>query len=80
MWNKTKKYFVDMWNYVWSKTTVDEKAIATAKEVKRRVKNVKEELKDVGKAVKEVGSQIDDVGNAIVGEKRKGRKNGGKNK
>ena len=80
MWNKTKLYFIGMWNYVWSKTTVDEKAVATAKEVKRRVKNVKEELLDVTKAVKKVGNQINDVGDAIVGEKRKGRKNGTKNK
>jgi len=80
MWNKTKLYFIGMWNYVWSKTTVDEKAVEAAKEVKRRVKNVKEELLDVTKAVKKVGNQIDDVGDAIVGEKRKGRKNGAKNK
>ena len=80
MWNKTKQYFKDVWNGIWSKTTIDEKAVEAAKEVKRRVKNVKEELKDVGKAVKEVGNQIDDVGNAIVGEKRKGRKKNGKNK
>ena len=80
MWNKTKLYFIGMWNYVWSKTTVDEKAVEAAKEVKRRVKNVKEELLDVTKAVKKVGNQINDVGDAIVGEKRKGRKNGTKNK
>jgi len=79
MWNKTKQYCKNVWNYIWSKTTVDEKAVETAKEVKRRVKNVKEELKDVGKAIKEVGNQIGDVGDAVVGEKRKGRKNG-KNK
>jgi len=74
MWELTKKYWKDVWNGFWNKTTIDEKVVETAKEVKRRVKNVKEELKDVGKAIKEVGSQIDDVGNAMVGEKRKGRK------
>ena len=79
MIEKIKKFVKDAWTYVWSKTTVDEKAVATAKEVKRRVKNVKEELKDVGKAIKEVGNQIGDVGDAVAGEKRKGRKNG-KNK
>ena len=61
------------WQY-----TMKEKIIKFVKnawtEVKRRVKNVKEELKDVGKAVKKVANQIDDVGDALVGEKRKGRK------
>jgi len=80
MIEKIKKAVRDAWVYVWGKTDVDEKAIAVAEEVKRRVKNVKEELKDVGKAVEEVGNQIGDVGDAIVGEKRKGRKNGSKNK
>ena len=80
MWNKTKQYFKDVWNGIWSKTTVDEKAIATVKEIKRRYKLTTDELRDVAKAIKEVGNQIDDVGGAIVGEKRKGRKNGAKNK
>jgi uncharacterized protein YoxC len=76
MWKLTKKYWKDVWNLMWSKTTIDEKAVEAAKEVKRRVKNVKEELKDVSKAVKEVGNQIGDVGDAVAGEKRKGRKTG----
>jgi prefoldin subunit 5 len=75
MWNKIKQYCKDKWNYLWSKTSVDEKAEEAAKEVKRRVQNVKEELKDVGKAIKEVGNQLGDVGDAAAGEKRKGRKN-----
>jgi len=74
MWNKIKQYFKDMWNYLWSKTTVDEKVKASAVELKRRLKNVKEELKDVSKAIKEVNNQIGHVGDAMAGEKRKGRK------
>ena len=80
MWNKIKQYCKDMWNYLWSKTTVDEKAVEAAVELKRRIKNVKQELKDVSVAIKEVNNQIGDVGDAIAGQKRKGRKNGRKNK
>ena len=29
MWKLTKQYWKDMWRALWSKTTVDEKAIAT---------------------------------------------------
>ena len=79
MWNKTKKYFVDMWNYVWSKTTVDEKAMATLAEIQKRYKLTAEELKDVARAINEVGNQIEDIPNALKGKARKGRKNG-KNK
>ena len=62
------------WTKLWSKTTVDEKAIATVKEVKRRAKNVGQELSDVGSAMKEVGNQLGYVGAAVKGKKRKGRK------
>jgi len=79
MWNKTKQYCKDIWNYIWSKTTVDEKAIATVSEIKRRYKLTTEELRDVAKAIKEVGNQVGDIDNALRGEERKGRKNG-KNK
>ena len=76
MWRLTKQYWKDMWKALWSKTTVDEKAIATIKEVKKRAKLTTQELKDVVKAFKEVGNQIDDIDNALKGEARKGRKNG----
>ena len=76
MWKLTKQYWKDMWKALWSKTTVDEKAIATIKEVKKRAKLTTQELKDVVKAFKEVGNQIDDIDNALKGEARKGRKNG----
>ena len=80
MWKKTKQYFRGIWNYLWSKTNVDEKAIATVKEIKRRYKLTTEELRDVAKAIKEVGNQVGDIDNALRGEERKGRKNGTKNK
>ena len=33
MWKLTKKYLKDIWVLLWSKTEVDEKAIATLKEI-----------------------------------------------
>ena len=68
-------YIKDMWNYLWCKTSVDEKALATVKEIKRRYKLTAQELRDVAKAMKEVGNQMGDIDNALRGEKRKGRKN-----
>ena len=76
MWILTKQYWKDMWVALWSKTTIDEKAIATVKEIKKRYKLTADELADVAKAIKEVGNQIDDIDNALKGEARKGRKNG----
>ena len=75
-----KKFGKDVWTYLWGKTTIDEKAIETVKEIKKRYKLTTEELKDVAKAIKEVGNQIGDVGDAVAGQKRKGRKKNGKNK
>ncbi len=74
MWKLTKQYWKDMWNYVWSKTSVDEKAIATIKEIKKRYKLTAQEFKDVADAVKEVGNQLGDIDNALKGGARKGRK------
>ena len=74
MWRLTKQYWKDMWVALWSKTTIDEKAIATVKEIKKRYKLTADELADVAKAIKEVGNQIDDIDNALKGEERKGRK------
>ena len=45
-----------------------------------RYKLTADELSDVAKAIKQVGNQIDDIPAAIAGKKRKGRKNGTKNK
>jgi hypothetical protein len=60
------------------KTTIDEKAIAAVKEIKRRYKLTSDELRDVAKAIKEVGNQVGHIDNALRGEERKGRKNGAK--
>ena len=58
MWKLTKQYWIDVWNLLWSKTSIDEKAIATLKEIKKRYKLTTQELKDVADAIKEVGNQI----------------------
>jgi len=72
---KIKSFFSNLWKKIWSKTSVDEKAIETAKEIKRRFKLTSQELKDVAKAIKEVGNQIGDIDDALKGKARKGRKN-----
>ena len=74
MWKLTKKYWIDVWNLLWSKTNIDEKAIATVKEIKKRYKLTTQELSDVAKAIKEVGNQLGDIDDAIKGKARKGRK------
>jgi len=78
MWKLTKQYWIDVWNLLWSKTSIDEKAIATVKEIKKRYKLTAKELADVAIAIKEVGNQLGDIDDAIKGEKRKGRKKGTK--
>ena len=55
MWKLTKQYLIDVCNLLWSKTNIDEKAIATVKEIKKRYKLTAKELQDVAKAIKEVG-------------------------
>ena len=72
---KIKSFFSNLWKKIWSKTSVDEKAIETAKEIKKRFKLTSQELKDVAKAIKEVGNQIGDIDDALKGKARKGRKN-----
>ena len=44
MWKLTKQYWKDMWKALWSKTTIDEKAIATVQEIKKRYKLTAQEL------------------------------------
>ena len=75
MWKLTKKYLKDVWVLLWSKTEVDEKAIATLKEVQKRYKLTIQEIEDVASAMKEVANQIDDIPGALKGNERKGRKN-----
>ena len=74
MWKLTKKYLKDVWNLLWSKTTIDEKAIATVQEIKKRYKRTAQELSDVADAIKEVGNQLGDIDDAVKGKARKGRK------
>ena len=74
MWKLTKQYTKDVWNLLWSKTSIDEKAISTVKEIKKRYKLTAQELSDVAKAIKEVGNQLGDIDDAIKGKARKGRK------
>lgn len=74
MWKLTKEYLKDVWALLWSKTEIDEKVIATVKDVKKRYKLTMQEMQDVAKAIKEVGDQIDDIGGALKGKERKGRK------
>ena len=44
---KIKGFFSNLWKKIWSKTSIDEKAIETAKEIKKRYKLTSQELKDV---------------------------------
>jgi|TARA_R100001086_G_scaffold220143_1_gene137011 hypothetical protein len=74
MWKLTKQYWIDVWNLLWSKTNIDEKAIATVKEIKKRYKLTAQELADVASAIKEVGNQLGDIDDALKGKARKGRK------
>ena len=54
--------------FTWSKTSIDEKAIATIKEIKRRYNLTTKELSDVADAIKKVGKEISDIDNAIKGK------------
>ena len=80
MIEKVKNFVKRSWNWLLGKTTIDEKAAKTVKEIKRRYKLTTTELKDVAKALKEVGNQLGDIDDAIAGKERKGRKKNGKNK
>ena len=53
MWKLTKKYFKDIWSLIWSKTEIDEKAIAAIEEIKRRYQLTSDEVADVIKTIKE---------------------------
>jgi len=45
MWKLTKQYFVDVWTYLWSKTTVDDIVLAKAAEIKAKAKEIKKVIK-----------------------------------
>jgi len=40
MWKLTKQYFIDVWTYLWSKTTVDDIILAKAEEIKAKAKAI----------------------------------------
>ncbi len=61
------------WDYLLSKTTLDENVKAVIDEAEDRYKAVIEEAKDVLKAVEEVADQAQDVIEATKGKKRRGR-------
>jgi len=61
------------WNWLLSKTTLDEKIKEVYKEVKDRAKEMAAELEDVKKATKNVVSQSKDIIGASKGKKRRGR-------
>ena len=74
MWKLTKQYLKDVWAHLLGKTEIDEKIIATARDVKKRYKLTMQELQDVAKAINNVGDQLEDVGDALKGKSRRGRK------
>jgi|TARA_B100001939_G_C16654900_1_gene493384 hypothetical protein len=45
MWKLTKQYWIDVWTYLWSKTTVDDIIIAKAEEIKAKAKEIKKVIK-----------------------------------
>ena len=45
MWKLTKQYFIDVWTYLWSKTTVDDIVLAKAAEIKAKAKEIKKVIK-----------------------------------
>jgi coenzyme F420-reducing hydrogenase beta subunit len=45
------------WNWIWSKTEIDEKTIEVVEEIQYRKQLIKEELKDVVDAVKGIPSK-----------------------
>lgn len=45
-------YLKMLWTWLWSLTTVDEKTIAVAKEIKNRAENAAHEMEDVVDALK----------------------------
>jgi len=74
------KYLKRLWNAIWAKTDIDEKAQAALQEAKARIAEIKKELVDVRRAAKTVISQSRDIVGAAKGKKRRGRKPYYKNK
>ena len=74
MCKKLNKWIQNRWTWIWKQTTLDERALAAATEMKNRAKATASEIKDVGTALKEVGNQLGDIDDAVRGKKRRGRK------
>jgi len=74
MWKLTKKYWKDIWDLMWSKTTLDEITLGGLEEIRKRARLSYRELQDVAKAIKEVGNQLGDIDDAIMGAERRGKK------
>lgn len=62
------------WNWLLSKTTVDEKIIEKVQQIKVRAARIEQEIDDVVVAAKEVVRQASDVVKAAKGAPRRGRK------
>ena len=54
------------WDWIWSKTTIDEKIIEVVEEAKERTQRVKEEIQDVKK-------EVNDVVEVVKGKPHRGR-------
>ena len=61
------------WDWIWSKTEIDEKAEAFVIETKFRIERVKEELFDVKTELNHALKQLNDVKEAAKGKPRRGR-------
>jgi len=75
------EYLKRFWNWLLSKTTVDEKVVEVVKEAKEdvaelraRAEKVVKEAKEVGAAVKKVVEESKDVVEAVKPANRKSRK------
>lgn len=57
------------WDWIWSKTTIDEKVKAKIVEVKKEVSEVKSAVKEVKVAVKKAVKETKDVVKAVTPKK-----------
>lgn len=62
------------WNWLLSKTTVDEKIVEKVQQIKVRAVRIEQEIDDVVVAAKVVVKQASDVVKAAKGAPRRGRK------
>ena len=55
---RLKNWFINLWNRLLNKTTIDERIEETIAETKERFNEVKEELKDVAEELSDVVSAV----------------------